>query len=493
MNNMKPFLTPEERERLNCPVPSVTSQNAGPLRVVRDGDAVPQHDGLMLDRLAEVDAGRTFARQYGDCIRYCQKAGGWFVWDGKRWKLDDDGAIYRLAEDCTSKIADAASSIPDLEERKKVLTFAINLRKRRGIENVVAIAAWQEGISVGNPERFDAEPWALNVENGTIDLHGGQLRPHERDDLITKVVPIEYVPDARCERWEKFLVEIFAGDKETIDFVQRAVGYSLTGSIREHVFLVLFGTGANGKTTLLSLVRQILGDYGTTSSPETFVGREDGGASNDRARLRGARFVFTIETAEGKALDEAFVKAATGGDTISARFLYSEFFEFDPTFKLWMATNHKPVIRGGDEGIWRRVRLVPFDRRFEGERADADLRSKLEAELPGILAWAVRGCLAWQKHGLGASPAITTATAAYRSEMDTFSGFIDDKCEVAPTASATAAELYLAYKSWADASAEKPLSQRWFGLRLAERGFQKTRVGHQRRWSGIGLTQKDDG
>jgi putative DNA primase/helicase len=202
------------------------------------------------------------------------------------------------------------------------------------------------------------------------------------------------------------------------------------------------------------------------------------------------RFVSAIETSEGRALAESFVKAVTGGDRISARFLYAEFFDFEPAFKVWLASNHKPVIKGADDGIWRRVRLVPFAQCFEGERCDPDLGAKLEMELPGILAWAVRGCLEWQKRGLTPPASVTGATAAYRSEMDTFSGFLDERCEVAAgdNASVTAGELYAAYRSWAEANGEKPLSQRWFGLRLAERGFGRDKDAKGRkRWHGICL------
>jgi putative DNA primase/helicase len=441
--------------------------------------------------LSELDAARFFAREYGDRIRFCGKAGGWLLWDGRRWKLDDDGAIYRLAGECTDAIAELAGAVSDLDERKRVLSFAIALRKRRGIDNFVSLTATLDGIAIGNPERFDADQWLLNVENGTVDLRTGLLRPHDRDDLITKLVDIQYDPKATCVRWERFLEEIFGGETETIDFVQRATGYSLTGCTREHAFLVLYGTGANGKSSLLSTIGLILGDYGLSASPETFVDRQAGAATNDLARLRGMRFVSAIETSEGRALAESFVKAVTGGDRISARFLYTEFFDFEPVFKLWLGTNHKPIIKGGDEGIWRRVRLVQFEERFEGEHCDPNLRTKLDAELPGILAWSVRGCVEWQKRGLKPPASVTGATAAYRSEMDTFTGFIDERCDVNGDASVSAGDLYRSYRAWAEGNGEKALSVRWLSMRLSERGFTSKRTTRQRLWMGLRIASDD--
>ncbi|HEY2474092.1 MAG TPA: phage/plasmid primase, P4 family [Candidatus Cybelea sp.] len=478
---MTKFLDDEECARID------SAQPRKHLRVVGQDESPERAFGL----LEELDAARYFAREYGDRIRYCAKAGGWLVWDGRRWKLDDDGAIYRLAGECVDRIADEANTTNDLDERKRLLSFAIRLRKRRGLDNVVAIAASLEGIAVGNPERFDSDQWLLNVENGTVNLKTGELCPHDRRDLITKLVPIEYDPDARCERWESFLDEIFPDDAQLRGFVQRAFGYSLTGCTREHAFLVLHGAGANGKSTLLTVIGKILGDYGTAASPDVFVDRQAGAATNDLARLRGARLVSAIETSEGRALAESFIKAVTGGDKISARFLYKEFFDFEPVFKLWLATNHKPIIKGGDEGIWRRVRLVEFGQRFEGDACDPNLSEKLDDELSGILAWTVRGCIEWQQHGLKPPASVLEATAAYRAQMDVFSGFIDEKCEIDPRGDVSAGELYRAYKSWADANGDKPLSQRWFALRLTERGFQSQRSRKERLWSGLRLAPRD--
>lgn len=442
---------------------------------------------IALQHLTEIDAAHALVDQHGANVRYCGKAGGWLVWDDRRWKRDEDGSINRLAEDATTKIADAASDIPDLEARKAQLTFAMGLRKRRVLENVVAAASWQDGIAIGDPARFDADPWLLNVTNGTVDLRTGELLSHDRANLLTKIVNIEYNAQADCPRWDRFLAEIFAGDRETIDFVQRAVGYTLTGLNREHCLFVLHGTGANGKSTFLSILERLLGDYGRAAAASTFTDRQSGAPSNDLAALKGARFVSSVETTDRASLAEGFVKSTTGGDRITARFLYQDFFDFEPVFKLWLGTNHKPVIRGVDEGIWRRIRLIPFTERFEGNRRDEDLRSKLENELPGILAQAIRGCLEWQRLGLSPSITVAQATASYRTEMDTFASFLDEWCIIRDGTRVKASELYQAYRSWAEANGEKPVSQRWFGLRLSERGFNKKPIDGYPHYHGLGL------
>ncbi len=333
----------------------------------------------------------------------------------------------------------------------------------------------------------------MNVSNGTLDLRTGELRPHRREDWLTKITPIVYDPEASCPQWHAFLRCILAGRQDVIDFLQRAIGYSLTGDTSEQCLFLLHGTGANGKSTFLEIARALLGDYAEQAEFSTFLHKDRDTVRNDLAKLRGARFVSAVEVEEGRRLSEVVVKQLTGGDTITARFLFKEFFDFKPGFKLWLAANHKPVIRGTDYAIWRRIHLVPFTVTIPREEQDKKLPAKLKKELPGILAWAVKGCLAWQQDGQLVAPgAVEAATTAYRAEMDLIGGFLDECCVQQENAHAEASDLYNAYRVW---SGDKITTQTAFGRRLGERGFVRGRntvTGHII-WRGIGLLDPQGG
>jgi len=263
------------------------------------------------------------------------------------------------------------------------------------------------------------------------------------------------------------------------DYVQRAVGYTLTGRTDEQCLFFCYGTGANGKSVFEETLGRLLGEYGTATRTETIMARGSGGIPNDIAALRGARYVSINETADGQRINEPLVKDMTGGDTMSARFMRQEFFTFRPTFKLWIRGNHKPVITGTDYGIWRRIHLVPFTVTIPEAERDPALLDKLRLELPGILRWAVEGCLAWQREGLRPPIVVTHATAQYRREMDVLGTFLEDRCTVRPHGQVSAKSLYRAYRDWCDGAGEHPVNQRRFGIALQERGIEKehTRTG----------------
>ena len=421
------------------------------------------------------NAGRLVA-QHGHELRYCYPWGKWLVWNFCRWTPDNTGEIMRLGKETVRQIYAEASALTDEDARKNLAKHALRCEAAGRITAMLDLANSEPGIPV-LPEQLDADPWALNVLNGTIDLRTGQLRPHRKEDLLTKLAPVSYDPGARCPTWERFLLEVMSGDMEMVRFLQCAVGYTLTGLTFEQVMFLLHGKGANGKSTFLETLRSMLGpEYTVQIRPETLMVKQGDGIPNDVARLRGARLVNARETEEGKRMAESLVKEMTGTDTITARFLRQEYFDFRPEFKLFLAANHKPTIRGTDLAIWRRIRLIPFAVTFPEDRQDKQLAKKLLAEIPGILSWAVQGCLAWQAMGgLGTPAAVRAATEEYRAESDTLAAFLSDCTIEDPQGQAQAGPLYTAYKSWADENGEKPMNGTLFGRRLTERGLDKFR------------------
>jgi putative DNA primase/helicase len=334
----------------------------------------------------------------------------------------------------------------------------------------------------------------LTVANGTLDLHTGALREHRRADLATKLAPVAYSPDATAPTWGAFLDRILP-DHDVQEFVRRAVGYSLTGETGEQVLFLCWGTGANGKTTFIETIMAILGDFALKTPAETLLAKRDNTIPNDVAALRGARFVAAVESEDGRRLAEVRVKELTGGDSVSARFMRAEWFTFKPVAKLWLATNHRPVVRGTDEAIWRRIRLIPFNVTIPGPERDPTLPAQLRAELPGILRWAVDGCMAWQHKGLGAPAAVLAATRSYRAEQDVLGAFIAERCLLAPERWVSSASLYAAYRNWCEDSGEHAATQRALGLALRERGFEDAREGkaRSRGWQGVGLLDHSKG
>ncbi len=409
--------------------------------------------------------------QHGEDLRYCYPWAKWLVWDGKRWAVDAAGELERRAVETVRAIYAEAEAAPDSDERRRIAKHAMASESRARIEAMMALARSQPSVPVA-PDDLDADPWILNVQNGTIDLRTGALRPHRHEDLITKVVPVEYDPDAHAPRFAQFLREIFDGDEDLISFVRRFAGYSLTGSTAERAFAILHGSGKNGKTTLVELLRDVLGNYAINTDTETILRKKYTGVGNDVAALKGARFVSAAEVEQGRALAEAKVKNLTGTDTVTARFLFAEPFDFRPEFKLWLSTNNKPIIRGTDDAIWDRIRLIPFTRRFKGRDADTRLPEKLRAEMPGVLRWMVEGCLEWQRAGLGVPDKVVAATEGYRAEMDTLAAFIEERCIVRPDVWCKFADLYAAYVEWCKDSNEDAERKRGFANRLTERGFE---------------------
>jgi putative DNA primase/helicase len=429
-----------------------------------------------------------FVDAHRDRVLWCPARKSFLCWDGKRYAWDERGEAVKLAHLTARSIFHEAAHTEDEDEQKKIAGFAAVSQNTTRIKAMLTEA--KPYLAVGMDE-LDRDPWLVNCQNGTLDLRTGRLKDHNPADRITKIVPVEYDPEASCPRFLRFLKETLVDDA-VIKFVKQYSGYTLTGITRERLLAILYGFGKNGKTTLAELLRDVMGDYATNTDTETLLMKRYQGVGNDVAALKGARFVSAAEVEQGRRLAESKVKQLTGRDTVTARYLFGEPFNFRPEFKLWLSTNNKPVIQGTDDAIWDRIRLIPFTQRFDGDRQDPRLPEKLRAEMPGVLAWMVEGCLEWQEHGLGEPESVREATDQYRAEMDTLAAFIEDRCVVREGSVAPATPLYKQYQMWCDDAGEKPETQKMFGMRLRERGFVSDKIKrgpHKDRkgWFGIGL------
>jgi putative DNA primase/helicase len=437
--------------------------------------------------LTDLGNARRLVHRHGRNLRYCWLWRKWLVWDGKRWVKDDTGEVYRLAKETVSSIYQEAAAAPNDEARKELGKHATRSEAGARIKEMVDLARSDVPVM---PDELDASPGLLNTESGTIDLRTGELREHRREDLMTKIAPTKYRPDAAAPTWEAFLERVLPGE-DLRAFVQRAVGYSATGDTSEQCIFINHGGGANGKSTFQEAIAAALGDYAMRAPTEMLLAKRSDGVPNDVARLKGARFVSASETEEGRRLAESRIKDLTGQDTITARFMKAEWFDFAPTHKLWLSTNHKPEIRGTDAAIWRRIRLVPWAVTIPPAEQDKKLPIALRHELAGILAWVVRGCLQWRREGLQAPDEVRKATGEYRAEMDVLAGFLVECCELDTGHWEYAKDLYECYKRWCDENGERPEPQRKFGGRLGERGFQRDRGGSRGAgiWRGVRLTE----
>ena len=400
----------------------------------------------------------------------------------------------RRAKATVARMYGEAGRAPE-SARKKLGEHALKSESERGIKAMISLAECEVAV---RPEDLDADLMLLNAENGTLDLRTGELLPHNPADLITKLAPVRFDPNATHPAWDSFL-DRMVPDPEVRAFLRRAVGYSLTGHTTEEKLFFVHGPTASGKSTFADAVKAVIGDYAAVADFETFLRkRGDGGVRNDIARLAGVRMAVGLEVDEGRALAEALIKNLTGGDRIAARHLYQDYFEFKPAFKLWLVANDKPRASAADGALWRRILLIPFEVSLPEEERDPAVKEQLTQHphaRAAILAWAVRGLRDWQAGGLRPPAAVRRATDAYREEQDTLAPFLADCCVLAPGAFVTTKSLRAAYHEWCEKNGEKPLGANGLAARLRDHGGtpDKSRDrGKARGWSGLRLRNIDD-
>lgn len=465
-------------------------------------------DATAIDHQPLTDLGnaeRLIAR-HGLNLRYVHAWRSWLLWDGMRWQRDATGAVMRLAAETIRELTNVASAerSPDMPSARRtaLVKHAERSESRQRLEACLALAQNLPGVGI-SPDALDRDWWALNVATGTVDLRSCTLAPHRREDYITRIVahkgrPLSWTPGVRprIDAFYAFLSRV-QPDPATKKFLQRALGYSITGSTRERRLFVLHGVGRNGKTTLVELIRDILGDgYSQVVPSEILMAKKHaasaGGASPDLAALHGARFVLCAETDQGGRLNEGRVKWVTGDDTVQARRLYEAPFTFTPSHSIWLTTNHRPTVRDGGEALWDRLILIPFDVRIPDAEQDKTLPEALRAEAEGILAWLIEGAHAWYRDGLNPPGNVLAATDSYRVDNDWFAEFLDTACEVREGLQVPSADLHRAYAAWAAASSERPLTPTALGILLRERGFVASKsTGGKRVWTGIRVAREE--
>lgn len=436
---------------------------------------------------------------YGEEIRFC-KGIGYLVNDGKKgvWKREDKGQIgqyIKLTVRSIEKEADylLAKAVGKSKEEKEaaekvaesIQSHAHYSESKRSREAVEKLAQSEPRIAI-TVDQLDRDPWLFNVLNGTINLRTGRHRRHDPKDLITKQALFNYDSKSPCPLWDKFLTKV-QPDKEVRTFLQRWVGYCITGVIRDHHLPINYGLGRNGKGVFIDTLLYMMGDYAKQVTAEVLLAKKYDAHPTERADLFGCRFAAASEPPQGAELNVALVKLLTGGDRIRARFMRKDFFEFEPSHKLMLSTNHQPVIKETTNAIWERLLLIPWTVTIPAEERDPELKEKLKAEAPGILRWAVEGCLAWQKEGLNPPDAIRFATADYREDQNNVCAFIEDECERVAGTNVGTVEMYENYEEWCTTSSETPLTPNDFRDALTGMGIRKGKSNGRMVYHGIRL------
>jgi putative DNA primase/helicase len=424
--------------------------------------------------LTDTDNAELFAVQHAERARHVPGL-GWLVYDESLGRFERDGAaaVQLAIETARSRFAEAARCA-DERFAKRLASWATRSLSRSSIEATLTLAESMPALRA-RVESFDQDPMLLNVRNGVVDLTSGELLPHSATYMMSKVAGTDYEPGAPCVRWRAHLERIFAADQATIDFLQRLSGFALTGVPIEQKVVLLYGSGANGKTVTVEAPRKALGEYAETADFKTFSVTRNDGPRNDLAKLVGTRFVTASETNPRQKIDEALIKQVTGGEPITTRFMYKEFFTYLPQFTVFLSTNHLPNIEGIDRGLWRRLFLIPFTVTIPEPDQDRDLPDKLRAELPGILAWMVQGCLAWQRQGFDAPMSVQMATAEYHDETDLVGQFVAECLKPVTQGWVELQSVYAVYKSWCERNGYTPGGAQQLSQRLRDHGLTLTK------------------
>jgi putative DNA primase/helicase len=434
------------------------------------------------------------AERFADALQgkylYVPEQKTWYRYTGKHWAEDVESSIVQDAINCLRQAQKAALSIVDDEIRSREIRWLLSSESHSKLTAALNLLSSFPSM-VARINQFDADDMLLNVQNGTIDLRSGILRPHDRNDYITKICNVDYIPDAESQLFNSFIDEITESNADKIKYLQKLLGYCCTGKTSEEEFFQAKGSGSNGKTKLFETVKYCLGSYAITASPDILMQKDLSGIPNDIARLQGARMVLTSEPDPGKKFSDNAIKSLTGGDTLTARFLHREFFEFTMKAKIIMLTNHEIRAIGTDHGLWRRMTVIPFSYTVPEEKRDKNLQEKLYADAQAVLTWMVQGCLIWQKEGLEQPKELKQAKSEYRHAQDAVGLFLEDNCIEDPKTKISATELYRAYTRWCSETGEYEISQRLFGSRLREKGYTSVKSGTVY-WFGIRLLDNLD-
>ena len=417
-----------------------------------------------------------FIDRYGHLYKHSYITNKFYIYDGQKWKVDDRGAIRKLIDEMIESIKnEKVLHSEDVTEEEAREAFQKYYKKTRGTQSKKNIMNELMHRKTVTPDEFDKDDMLLNVANGYIDLTSRELYKHDINRMFSQIANTDYSEKMQPAVWLDFLNDIFAGNKAVIRYIQKALGYSLTGSTREQVMFILFGKGRNGKSIFVETIAEILGDYSNNMQAKSLMVKKNDNVNTDIARLSKARFVTSSEPNEGFRFDEGLIKQITGGDKVTARFLYAEEFEYTPKFKIWVSTNHKPIIGGTDDGIWRRLVLIPFDVQIPEEKVDKDLKYKLLREAPAILNWMAEGAYMWMREGLELPEKLKASSKAYRTEMDVIEQFIEDECKRVDDGRVKANELYSVYKNWANENNAYKMSNKDFGQKMKEK-FKSKRM-----------------